>query len=87
MSCGTLIETICYNWTPELDEQRLQLLVYNRSIHPDLVGPAKEKVEAARANWPSRSTTGSTNSKHNPRIFRNRRRAAQQLGLGLYYFQ
>jgi len=88
MSCGDLIETICYNWSPELDEKRLQLLVYNRSIHPDLVDSAKEKVETAARelaeqvdNWlyefetQSRSLPDAADAR------------PTRLGLGLYYFQ
>ncbi|HKL52671.1 MAG TPA: DUF6502 family protein [Wenzhouxiangellaceae bacterium] len=88
MSCGDLIETICYNWSPELDEKRLQLLVYNRSIHPDLVDSAKEKVETAARelaeqvdNW---LYEFETQSKDLPDPEGARRK---RLGLGLYYFQ
>lgn len=88
MSCGDLIETICHNWTPGIDDKRLQLLVYNRSIHPDLVGPAREKVEAAARelaeqvdNWLYEFETQS----------RDMPEAADakpvRMGLGLYYFQ
>jgi len=88
MSCGSLIETICYNWAPKLDDSRLQLLVYNRSIHPDLVGPAKEKVEAAARdlaeqvdNWLYEFEVQSENLPEPGDAQRT------QLGLGLYYFQ
>jgi len=88
MSCGDLIETICYNWTPEQDQKRLQLLVYNRSIHPDLVGPAKEKVEAAARelaeqvdNWLYEFEMQSSELPEAEDV------QATRLGLGLYYFQ
>ncbi|MEX0914899.1 MAG: DUF6502 family protein [Wenzhouxiangellaceae bacterium] len=88
MSCGDLMETLCYNWAPERDEKRLQLLVYNRSIHPDLVGPAKQKVESAARelaeqvdNWLYEFEIRSKDLPHTT----DSRRA--RLGLGLYYFQ
>lgn len=50
MASGDLIETIAHNWAPDQDEKRLQLLVYNRSIHPDLAKEARARIEdAARA--------------------------------------
>lgn len=47
MACGDLVETIDHNWRPEVDEKRLQLLVYNRSIHPDLHDEVRKRVEDA----------------------------------------
>ena len=88
MSCSTLIETICYNWTPELDDKRLQLLVYNRSIHPDLVGPAKVKIESASRELAEQVDQWlyefETRSGELPDVTDAQR---MRLGLGLYYFQ
>lgn len=47
MACGDLIETIAHNWQPDSDARWLQLVVYNRDIHPDLVDPARERIETA----------------------------------------
>ncbi|HMB39313.1 MAG TPA: DUF6502 family protein [Wenzhouxiangellaceae bacterium] len=88
MSCGDLIETIGYNWTPEFDDKRLQLLVYNRSIHPDLVGPAKQKVETAARDLAEQVDNWlyefETQSMALPDAADAR---PTRLGLGLYYFQ
>lgn len=88
MACGELVETICHNWTPEQSDKRLQLLVYNREIHPALVAEARQKIEdAARAlaeevdQWlyeiEQRSRDLEPNSGTTPIT----------VGLGLYYFQ
>lgn len=88
VSCGELIETICYNGTPELDDRRLQLIVYKRSIHPDLIGPAKEKIELAARDlaeqvdqWLYEFETRSSELPEASDVPRKR------IGLGLYYFQ
>jgi hypothetical protein len=88
MSCGELIETICHNWSPDQSDKRLQLLVYNREILPELVPEARQRIEdAARAlaedvdQWlyalEQRSRVLDPNSDQVPTT----------VGLGLYYFQ
>ena len=47
MACGDLIETIAHNWQPDRPDKRLQLVVYNRNIHPALVEEARERIETA----------------------------------------
>jgi len=47
MACGDLIETIAHNWHPDEPDKRLQLVVYNRNIHPELVAEARERIETA----------------------------------------
>lgn len=47
MACGDLMETIAHNWQPETEDKRLQLLVYNRAIHPDLHDEVRRRVEDA----------------------------------------
>ena len=88
MSCGDLIETICYNGAPELDDKRLQLLVYNQSIHPDLVDPAKEKIESAARDLAEQVDQWLYEFKARSSELPEAKDAPRtRLGLGLYYFQ
>ncbi|MGB0514173.1 MAG: DUF6502 family protein [Wenzhouxiangellaceae bacterium] len=90
MSCGELIETISHNWQPDQPDKRLQLLVYNRDIHPKLVVEARERIENAARNlaehvdallyeYETRSGELDREAQSDP--------ARQCVGLGLYYFQ
>jgi len=90
MACGELIETICHNWHPDQDDKRLQLLVYNRDIHPRLAGEARERIEnAARElaehvdallyEYETRSSELHPNDESEP--------DRQCVGVGLYYFE
>lgn len=88
MSCADLIGTIGYNWTPGLEDKRLQLLVYNRSIHPDLVGPARKKVETAARELAEQVDNWLYEFETQSRDLPDATDAQQtRLGLGLYYFQ
>ena len=88
MSCGDLIETIGYNWAPENDHKRLQLLVYNRSIHPELVGPAKEKLESAARELAEQVDHRLCEfEKESEKLPQHDASRKTRLGLGLYYFE
>lgn len=47
MATGDLITTIAHNWRPGDVDRHLQLVVYNRDIHPDLAVEARAKIENA----------------------------------------
>ncbi|NKI36604.1 hypothetical protein HFP89_15640 [Wenzhouxiangella sp. XN79A] len=47
MATSDLITTIAHNWQQDNGDRYLQLVVYNRDIHPDLADEAREKIEAA----------------------------------------
>ena len=50
MATSDLITTIAHNWQQDDRDRYLQLVVYNRDIHPDLADEARAKIEnAARA--------------------------------------
>lgn len=88
MSCGDLLETIDYNWAPELDDKRLQLLVYNRSIHPELVAPAQEKIESAARELAERVDQWLYEfEKASEKLPQDDESGKTRLGLGLYYFK
>ena len=88
MSCGDLIETIGHNWAPENDDKRRQLLVYNRSIHPELVGPAKEKIESAARDLAVRVDHWLYEfEKESEKLPQDDASRKTRLGLGLYYFE
>jgi len=88
MSCGELIETICYNWSPESHEKRLQLLVYNRDIHPDLVVEAQRRIEDAARKLAEDVDQWLYQLEQQSRALdTNSDQAPTTVGLGLYYFQ
>lgn len=88
MSCGDLIETIGYNWAPENDDKRLQLLVYNRSIHPDLVGPAKKRIESAARELAEQVDHWLYEfEKKSEKLSQSDESSKTRLGLGLYYLK
>lgn len=91
LACGELINTIDYNWNPDADnargDKRLQLVVYNRSIDPTLVGAAREEVESAARELAEQV---------DERLYRYEQKSLElestdsepvRVGLGLYYFQ
>lgn len=47
MATGDLITTIAHNWKQENGDRYLQLVVYNRDIHPDLADEARSRIENA----------------------------------------
>lgn len=47
MATSDLITTIAHNWQQDNGDRYLQLVVYNRDIHPDLADEARAKIEAA----------------------------------------
>jgi len=88
MSCGDLIETIGYNWAPENDDKRLQLLVYNRSIHPKLVGPARNRIESAARELAEQVDHWLYEfEKESEKLSQHDESAKTRLGLGLYYLK
>jgi len=88
LSCGELIGTIDHNWRPEQDDTRLQLLVYNRNIDPELKAEARARIEQA-----SRELAEQIDAllyEHESRSTTDEQADAAdsiQLGLGLYYFE
>lgn len=85
LSCGRLLDTIEHNWHPDQDDKRLQLLVYNRAIHPDLVDEARAEIEAAARRLAENV---------DERLYDYEQRSAgrgddrrREIGLGLYYFE
>ena len=89
LACGELIETIAHNWQPDQQEKRLQLVVYNRSIHPRLVDEAKKRLETAARELAEQAdqwlyefeTRSDEIDQAGPRTERAR------VGVGIYYFQ
>lgn len=90
MSCGELIGTIDYNWRPEQEDKRLQLLVYNRNVDPQFRAEARRRIEnAARElaveidallyEYESRSDSVSAPDAEPD--------DGPPIGLGLYYFE
>jgi len=86
MACGELIDTICHNWQPAQDDKWLQLLVYNRAIHPDLLPEARAQIEdGARALAEQVDQWLYECEKRSKDIDDDADRV--EVGLGLYYFQ
>ena len=89
LACGELIETIAHNWQPDQHEKRLQLIVYNRSIHPRLLGEAKQRLETATRELAEQAdqwlyefeTRSDEIDQAGPRSDRAR------VGIGMYYFE
>ncbi len=89
LACGELIETISHNWQPEQANKHLQLVVYNRNIHPRLLQEAKDKIEDGAREFAERAdqwlfefeTRSDEIDQAGPRTERTR------VGLGLYYFE
>jgi len=88
MACGELIETICHNWTPNQADKRLQLLVYNREIHPQLVPEARQRIEDASRTLAEQVDQWLYELEQRSRALDpNSDETTMTVGLGLYYFQ
>ncbi|MDT8449096.1 MAG: DUF6502 family protein [Wenzhouxiangellaceae bacterium] len=89
MACGKLAETVDHNWRSDRRDKRLQLLVYNASIHPELADQARAHVEDAARDlalqvdeWLEKF------EKQSAELDRSRSGKERVcLGLGLYYFE
>ncbi len=91
LSCGELIETISHNWQHAQDDKRLQLVVYNRDIHPELAEQARTRIESAARelaeqvdHWLYEFEQASKELPETPETTES---SNTRLGLGLYYFQ
>jgi hypothetical protein len=92
MSCGELIGTIDHNWRPEQPDKRLQLLVYNRNIDPDLKAEARTRIETAARELAEEIDALLYEHESRSRTDAEPEADADsgktfQLGLGLYYFE
>jgi len=87
-SCGRLLETIDHNWRPGQEETRLQLLVYNRAIHPQLVPEALKEIENAGRELINR--TDETLYRYEAcsnELAETDDEPRQEIGLGVYSFK
>jgi len=88
LSCGELIETIDHNWQPQQDDKRLQLVVYNRDIHPELVAQARSRIESAARELAEQVDQWLYELERESRSLPAPQDSTpSRLGLGLYYFQ
>ena len=88
LSCARLLETIEHNWRPDQDETRLQLLVYNRAIHPDLVPEALVEIEnAARELVDRADETLYRFEARSDELAESNNCPRQEIGLGVYSFK
>jgi len=85
LSCQRLLDTIEFNWRENQSDKRLQLLVYNRDIHPDLVDQARAEIESAARNLAE--SVDQTLFGYEQRSAELEGKQRQEIGLGLYYFQ
>jgi len=87
-SCGRLLETIEHNWRPDHEETRLQLLVYNRAIHPRLVPEALREIENAGRELINRTDEALYRYEaRSNELAETDDAARQEIGLGVYSFK
>ncbi|MDT8410059.1 MAG: DUF6502 family protein [Wenzhouxiangellaceae bacterium] len=88
LACGELVKTIDHNWQPDQEDKRLQLLVYNPSIHPQLAAQARDRVEsAARELVENIDKWLYEFERQSGQLDPNDEQPRVRLGLGLYYFE
>jgi len=87
LSCGRLLETIDHNWRPDRDETRLQLLVYNREIHPDLVPEALAEIEDAARELVDRTDETLYRYEARSEALGTDDQPRCEIGLGVYSFK
>ncbi|MDT8439290.1 MAG: DUF6502 family protein [Wenzhouxiangellaceae bacterium] len=87
-STGALVETIDHNWRPDVTDKRLQFLVYNREIHPELVASAQREIEDGARELAERiDQTLYDYEQRSDILQRDPDPPRQTVGLGLYFFE